>query len=109
MLDSDLAELYCVETRTLNQAVRRNIERFPSDFSFQLLENEWESLRSQVVILKMGRGEHRKFPPYVFTQEGIAMLEKKYDVSFSGVFEAIRELKSDEPPNQYRKIKPISE
>lgn len=74
MLDSDLAELYGVETRAVNQAARRNPDRFPDFFAFQLFENEWESLRSQNVILKMGRGEHRKFLPFVFTQEGIAML-----------------------------------
>jgi len=74
MMDSDLAELYGVETFNLNKAVKRNVERFPADFMFQLSENEWESLRFQSGILKSSRGEHRKYLPYVFTQEGIAML-----------------------------------
>jgi len=73
MLDSDLARLYGVETKVLNQAVRRNLERFPSDFMFQLVENEWEILRSQIVTLRLW-GEHRKYIPMAFTQEGVAML-----------------------------------
>jgi hypothetical protein len=72
MLDSDLAELYGVPTRALNQAVRRNGERFPRDFMFQLTGDEAQSLRSQTVILK--RGEHRKYRPYAFTEQGVAML-----------------------------------
>ncbi len=74
MLDSDLAELYGVEIRVLNQAVKRNIERFPEDFMFQLNKEEFDSLRSQFVTLKKGRGEHRKYLPYAFTEQGVAML-----------------------------------
>lgn len=75
MLDRDLSELYEVETRTLNQAVKRNLERFPNDFMFQLSTSEWESLRSQFVILKnSGRGYHLKYLPYAFTEQGVAML-----------------------------------
>lgn len=74
MLDSDLAELYGVETRALIQAVRRNIDRFPGDFMFQLEYQEVRTLRSQIVILKVGRGKHRKYLPYVFTEQGVAML-----------------------------------
>ena len=73
MLDSDLAELYKVETRTLIQAVKRNINRFPSDFMFQLDYQEVASLRSQIVISKTGRGG-RRYQPYVFTEQGVAML-----------------------------------
>ena len=73
MLDSDLAKLYGVETRTLLQAVKRNSERFPDDFMFQLNVEEFELLRSQNVISKQGRGG-RRYSPYVFTQEGVAML-----------------------------------
>ncbi|MCX6644778.1 MAG: ORF6N domain-containing protein [bacterium] len=73
MLDSDLAELYEVETGVLMQAVRRNIGRFPEDFMFQLLEEEWEFLISQIVISKKGRGGRRK-RPHVFTEQGVAML-----------------------------------
>lgn len=74
MLDKDLAELYGVETKVLNQAVRRNIKRFPDDFMFQLIQEEWDFLRSQIVTLKKGRGEHSKYLPYAFTEQGVAML-----------------------------------
>lgn len=74
MPDSDLAALYEVETRRLNEQVRRNLKRFPSDFMFQLSEEEFDSLRSQFVTLKKGRGQHRKYMPYVFTEQGVAML-----------------------------------
>lgn len=131
-LDSDLALLYQVNVKALNQAVRRNAERFPSDFMFQLTREEYEALRSHLVTLKRGRGQHRKYPPLVFTEQGIGMLssvlrspraamvnveimrtfvqlrkyaltneeldrriatlEKKYDVRFRTVFDAIRKL-----------------
>jgi hypothetical protein len=74
MLDEDLAELYEVDTKVFNQAVKRNIERFPDDFMFQLSEKEYESLRSQIVTLKSGRGQHRKYLPYVFSEQGLYML-----------------------------------
>lgn len=74
MLDADLAALYAVEIRALNQAVKRNIGRFPSDFMFQLTAEEVEVLRSRFVTLKAGRGHHRKYLPYVFTEQGVAML-----------------------------------
>lgn len=74
MLDSDLAALYGVETKVLNQAVKRNSDRFPEDFRFQLTEIEEDFLRSQFVTLKQERGEHRKYPSHVFTELGIAML-----------------------------------
>jgi hypothetical protein len=74
MLDFDLAELYEVETRVLNQAVKRNIERFPEDFMFQLTKLEWETLISQTVISKTEtRGGTQKLP-YAFTEQGLAML-----------------------------------
>ncbi len=73
MLDSDLAVLYQVPLRTLNQAVKRNNERFPQDFMFQLDGQEGESLRSQFVISKIHRGG-RRYLPYVFTEQGVAML-----------------------------------
>ncbi len=71
MLDSDLAELYGVETRVLNQAVRRNIDRFPEDFMFQLQQTEWENLMSQIVTSNWGG---RRKLPYVFTEHGVLML-----------------------------------
>jgi len=71
MLDSDLAQLYDVETKVLNQAVKRNIERFPSEFMFQLNDGEWSKLRSQIVTYDK---VIRKYKPYVFTEHGVAML-----------------------------------
>jgi hypothetical protein len=74
ILDSDLAKLYGVETRRLNEQVRRNAERFPADFLFQLTREEYdEVLRSQNATLKTGRGQHRKYLPYVFTEHGTLM------------------------------------
>lgn len=73
MLDSDLAELYDIETRVLNQAVSRNSDRFPEDFMFQLTADEWQSLTSQIVTSKQGRGGRRK-APNVFTEHGVLML-----------------------------------
>lgn len=72
MIDRDLAELYEVETKVLNQAVRRNMERFPEDFMFQLTENEYEILRSQFVT-SSGHGG-RRYRPKAFTEQGVAML-----------------------------------
>ena len=74
MLDADLAELYRVKTRVLLQAVKRNLNRFPDDFMFRLTVEENAALRSQIVTLKGGRGQHRKYLPYVFTEQGVAML-----------------------------------
>jgi hypothetical protein len=87
ILDSDIAELYGIETKVLNQAIKRNIERFPSDFMFQISDDELEnlrsqiatlkpddSLRSQIVTLNNKRGQHRKYLPYAFTEQGVAML-----------------------------------
>jgi len=73
ILDSELATLYGVTVSVFNQAVKRNMERFPADFAFQLTREEYESLRSQIVILKAGRGAHRKYLPYVFTEHGAVM------------------------------------
>jgi hypothetical protein len=73
LLDSELAGLYGVETRVLNQAVRRNAERFPQDFRFQLTASEATASRSQSVILKPGRGHNIKFLPYAFTEHGAIM------------------------------------
>jgi hypothetical protein len=78
MLDRDLAALYGVEPKALNQAVKRNLDRFPDDFMFQLTWEEYEILRSQNVTIERGggdgRGRHRKYPPYAFTEQGVAML-----------------------------------
>jgi hypothetical protein len=80
ILDHDLARLYGVTTRALNQAAKRNLDRFPEDFMFQLTKaetEEWQRLkplRSQIVILKKARGTHLKYQPYAFTEHGILML-----------------------------------
>ncbi len=84
MLDFDLALLYGVETKVLNQAVKRNIERFPEDFMFRLNNGEWDSIRSQfvttypsrsqIVTLEVTKGRHTKYLPYAFTEQGVAML-----------------------------------
>jgi hypothetical protein len=74
LLDSDLAALYGVEVKALNQAVKRNRTRFPDDFMFQLTAEEARSLRSQTVTLDGGRGHHAKYLPRVFTEQGVAML-----------------------------------
>ena len=74
MLDFDLAEIYEVETRVLKQAVKRNINRFPSDFMFELTRTEYNFLRSQIVTLEKGRGRYSKYLPYAFTEQGVAML-----------------------------------
>jgi len=84
MIDNDLSILYGVETKVLNQSVKRNTDRFPEDFMFRLTNEEADSLRSQIVTLKNQplypqsntpkRGAHRKYQPYVFTEQGILML-----------------------------------
>jgi phage regulator Rha-like protein len=139
MLDSDLAELYGVETKVLMQAMKRNMDRFPADFTFRLSRQEFRILRSQFVTSSQWGG--RRYPPYAFTEEGVAMLssvlrseravqvniaimrafvklremlasnrdlarrldemEKKYDVQFKVVFDAIRELMK--PPEKPRR------
>lgn len=73
MLDADLAAMYGVETKALIQAVKRNPERFPADFMFQMTEEEWSVLKSQFVTSKPGRGG-RRTAPYAFTEQGVAML-----------------------------------
>ncbi len=69
MLDNDLAELYGVSTKRLNEQVRRNIERFPEDFMFVLAKEEADSLRSQIATLKKGRGQHSKYLPLNFNKQ----------------------------------------
>jgi len=105
MLDFDLAEIYEVETRTLKQAVRRNIERFPDDFMFELTELEYnllkDRLRSQIVTLEIGdgRGKYPKFAPFAFTELGVAMLSSvlrsdkaiRANINIMRAFVAVRE------------------
>lgn len=74
MLDYDLAEMYGVETKRLKEQVRRNIERFPEDFMFELTKEEYNSLRSQIATLENGRGKYSKYSNFAFTEHGVAML-----------------------------------
>jgi phage regulator Rha-like protein len=74
MLDFDLAALYEVETKRLKESVRRNIERFPEDFMFELTQSEFQLLRSQFATLEVGRGKYSKYLPFAFTEQGVAML-----------------------------------
>ncbi len=142
MLDSDLAGLYGVTVKRLNEQVRRNLSRFPENFMFQLAESETHLLRSQFATSKKGRGG-RRYLPYAFTEQGVAMLssvlnseraikvnieimrafvrlrqilasnkelakrldelEKKYDVQFKIVFDAIRQLMAPPEPETPKK------
>ncbi len=74
MLDTDIAEIYGVETKRINEAVRNNPEKFPEDFYFELSPEEQDSLRSNFSTLKKGRGRHSKYPPKAFTEHGVYML-----------------------------------
>jgi ORF6N domain len=128
MLDRDLASLYEVETKVLNQAVKRNIKRFPEDFVFQLTKAEFEDLRlqfetskkydssrSQIVTLNTSRGQNLKYLPYVFTEQGVAMLSGvinsdkaiSMNIAIMRAFVAVRQvlLKQDDIKEQLREIK----
>jgi phage regulator Rha-like protein len=74
LLDTELAALYDVSVKRFNEQVRRNRQRFPADFMFQLTAEESRALRSQIATLKSSRGQHRKYLPYAFTEQGVAML-----------------------------------
>ena len=125
MLDKDLAEIYGVELKRLNEQVKRNIERFPESFRFQLTKNEFENLRSQIATSNWGG---RRYPPYVFTEQGISMLSavlksktaikvsiaimnafvemRKFIVGNASIFQRIEsiELKQLESDNKIEKI-----
>jgi len=120
MLDFDLAELYGVETKALNQAVKRNIDRFPDDFMFQLTAEEWTSQRSQFVTFESRSGKYTKYRPFAFSEHGVTMLasvlrsEKaiKMNVAIVRAFIALREMamnykelagKIDEMERKYNK------
>lgn len=99
MFDSDLAFLYGVETKVLIQSVKRNLRRFPLDFCFQLTQEEYGFLRSQIVTSKEGRGG-RRYSPFVFTEQGVAMLSSvlkseraiEVNIQIMRVFTKLREL-----------------
>lgn len=104
MLDRDLAEMYGVETRSLNQAVKRNIDRFPSDFMFQLTNEEMEIWKSQIVITNSVKMGIRR-PPFAFTELGVAMLSSilnsktaiQINMSIMRAFVAVRQLIANPP------------
>jgi len=104
MLDADLADLYGVETKALVQAVTRNRERFPPDFSFRLSWKELMNLKSQIVTSSWGG---RRKPPHAFTEQGIAMLSgvhQGHEKQFVVVFDAIRKLLDSAPTKRGGKI-----
>ena len=117
MLDRDLAELYGVETKVLKQAVRRNIDRFPTDFMFELTKNEYQSLRSQIATLK--RGQHSKYMPFAFTEHGVLMLSSvlksdravQVNIQIMRTFTKLREalLDNKDLRNDLEELKQITE
>ena len=112
MLDKDLAEMYQVTTSNLNKAVKRNLKRFPPDFMFQLTEEEWEVLRFQNGIIKKGRGEHTKYLPHAFTEQGLAMLSGllnsdiaiQVNINIMRAFVVIRQLVSLPPSDKLAEL-----
>ena len=98
MLNTNLAEMYGIETKVFNQAVKRKFERFPSEFRFQITDNEWDNLRSHFVTLKTNpsfrsqfvtvedkRGKHLNYLPYVFTEQGVSMLLERIVMQFAKI------------------------
>jgi len=113
MLDFNLATLYEVETKNLKRAVNRNIKRFPSDFMFELTEDEWKSLRCQIGTLKKeGRGQHIKYLPYAFTEQGVAMLSGllnsdvaiDMNIKIMRAFVFVRQLVLNPPTDNFTKL-----
>jgi hypothetical protein len=119
MLDSDLAEMYNISTSRLNEQVKRNLDRFPDDFMFQVTNAEWASLQSQIAslsltsqnaTLKENRGKHRKYLPYVFTEQGVAGLSgvlksetaAKVHVAIMRAFVSMRKLLKENLLTTYR-------
>jgi phage regulator Rha-like protein len=117
MLDKDLAELYGVETKRLKEQVRRNIERFPEDFMFELTRDEYQSLRSQIATLK--RGQHSKYMPFAFTEHGVLMLSSvlksdravQVNIQIMRTFTKLREalLDNKDLRNDLEELKQITE
>ena len=110
MLDRDLAELYGIETKVLKQAVKRNLKRFPSDFMFELTQDEFECLRSQFVTSK-GRGGTR-YMPFAFTEQGVAMLSSvlnsevaiEINIYIMRAFVAIRQMIAAPPTDKFAEL-----
>ena len=112
MLDKDLAEMYGVETKTFNQSIKRNIERFPKDFMFALSEKEWVNLRSQIVTSSWGGARYK---PNVFTEQGVAMLSSilnsktaiEVNIRIIRVFTKMREYALTQKELQEKESKPV--
>lgn len=111
MLDFDLAEMYEVETRVLNQSVKRNIERFPEDFMFQLTEFEWQIMSSQIVMTSKSKRPNSALP-YAFTEHGITMLSSvlrstiaiQVNIQLVRAFIAIRQMVTRSPTNKLTEL-----
>ena len=112
MLDFDLAYLYGTETKRLKEQVRRNIERFPDDFMFELTRVEYNSLRSQIATLEIGRGKYSKYQPFAFTEQGVAMLSSVLNsktaivknINIMRAFVAIRQFILNPPVNETKEL-----
>ena len=112
MLDFDLAEIYGTETKRLKEQVRRNIERFPDDFMFEVTRNEYNSLRSQIATLEIGRGKYSKYLPFAFTEQGVAMLSSVLNskiaiaanIRIMRAFVAVRQLILNPPVNEVKEL-----
>ena len=109
MLDFDLASMYEVQTKVLNQSVRRNIKRFPDDFMFQLSKLEWDSLRSQFVTSKRGG---TRYMPFAFTEQGVAMLSSVLNselaittnIRIMRAFVVVRQMLSNPPVDKVKEL-----
>ncbi len=106
MLDFDLAEMYCTETKYLKRSVKNNIRRFPApDFMFELTKDEWESLRCSFSTLNKGRGQHPKYMPFAFTEHGVAQLSSvlnsdiaiEINIQIIRAFIAVRQMITNPP------------
>ena len=112
MLDFDLAEIYGTETKRLKEQVRRNIVRFPDDFMFEITRDEYNSLRSQIASLEVGRGKYSKYLPFAFTEQGVAMLSSVLNsepaiatnIKIMRAFVAVRQLIFDPPINEVKEL-----
>ena len=112
MLDFDLAGMYGTETKRLKEQVRRNRERFPDDFMFELTKNEYNFLRSQFATLEIGRGKYSKYQPFAFTEQGVAMLSTVLNskiaiatnIKIMRAFVAIRQLILNPPINEVKNL-----
>ncbi len=118
MLDFDLAEMYGIETKRLKEAVRRNIERFPDDFMFELTREEYHFLRTQIASLEIGRGKYSKYQPFAFTEQGVAMLSSvlsskkaiEINIGIMRAFVVIRKcIAQTSPKNIEERIKSLEE